>query len=178
MAPCSVSVMPICFMPSSSSSRKFTDWSGREGYPTAGRMLGTSRPANPEWTRIRRGHSPKPPCGHIRASFLWRLRRGGRQGLYKEMFVRVVLVSLFGLFTDGRGEKAYDVGCVRREGTYKITQTEKWTAIGLWCLLSEQREGCSFYQEVISVCICLAKPEDCNGWRLFRPVGRAFYWLP
>lgn len=30
----------------------------------------------------------------------------------------------------------------------------------MWCLLSEQREGCSFYQEVISVCICLAKPED------------------
>ena len=57
-------------------------------------------------------------------------------------------------------EKSYDVGRARREGTYKITQTEKWTAIGLGCLLAEQWEGCSFYQEVISVCICLAKPED------------------
>jgi len=32
------------------------------------------------------------------------------QSLYKEMFVRVAFISLFGLFTDGGGEKSYDVG--------------------------------------------------------------------
>lgn len=97
-------------MPSSSSSRKFTDWSGREGYPTAGRMPWYFSTSKSGMDKDSSGHSPKPPCGHIRASFCGGFGEAVVQGLYKEMFVRVVLVSLFGLFTDGRGEKPYDVG--------------------------------------------------------------------
>ena len=68
------------------------------------------------------------------------------QCLNKEMLVGVTLVSLFGIFTDGGGKNSYDVGCTRRERTYKIAQAEVQAAIGLWRLLAEQREGCSFYQ--------------------------------
>lgn len=110
MAPCSVSVMPICFMPSSSSSRKFTDWSGREGIPQRGGCLGISRPADPEWTRIRRGIPPSLLADIFVHLFCGGFGKAVVQSLYKEMFVRVAFISLFGLFTDGGGEKSYDVG--------------------------------------------------------------------
>ena len=66
------------------------------------------------------------------------------QGLYEEMFVRVVFVVVFTLRTDGRCEKAYRVCHPGRERPYEIAQAEKRTSVRVRGLLTEQREYRNF----------------------------------